>query len=635
MQTMQHNNFRKCMYLIVITVIGLLLLPTTIVTLKTYSNYERTVVNIKDGNINIGSLSQISSKPVNLNGEWHVYEGVYIEQANLIQEKIADVSMTTKILPETDLDASSGTRTYQLKIDAEFLPGDEQGVALAIQQVNQDIRVYFNGKKLVPYTPIHSWMGSESLITLYKIQDAYDYNLDYQDILISVNSDQDRTDLYRREITISTVEKFLEQTYSLDVIQGFFIGLMILGIIMGIVYIVIMPTYSVLTFMNLFDTTMMLSILYSASTFPKVVLVDFLSLSYGDAFIRGQVLMFLFISGFLGNVLSQVIYDKELQAPACFWKPINIAWCSMAVFFGIQPRLFNVYMIWFTIALLFVTFIGMLLRMRICYKSPHWNNYYAFHVYKTLFLGMIIAYDICTLNTYPRNNAFIVINYSIFFLMHFFIRAYEYSLPIVEIEKHNENLEVVVAERTEQLSKANEVLREMNIKDSLTKCYNRLYFEELLISEIAEVIKGDLQEDLHLCIFDLDNFKRINDTFGHSVGDDQLTEAIQVLLYELPSEVVISRIGGEEFTLLFKGLNNMMVVSIVEHARHLLEKLSEKEGRTTGSFGVTKLALTDTKKDFFIKADQCLYHAKENGKNCVSYNFYGEVKKYDKKSREL
>lgn len=623
------------MHLLTILIIIFLIIPVTLVVLQVYKHYDRQEAVIENATTNIGDVNTIEIVPIKLNGEWNVYQGVYIASQDAVN-KLEGAEVTSLPLPEVSLYEEQGQRTYELFLETQFKEGDEEDVAIAIPFTCPNIRIYLNGVELNGFSPIKSWIGFEASLTLYKIEGAYDYEQAKQQLLISVNSTGKEIHLYRREIMVSTVAKFLEQTKAMDVIQSFFIGLMFISIIMGIVYIVIMPTYSVLTFMNIFDTTMMLSILYGVSTFPKILFGYFFSAHFVDALVRGQSLMFLFLSGCLGNILSQVIYDKEQKAPPIFWKPVNIIWCILAAAFAMVPKLFNNVMMVFTCLLLLFTFVGMLWRIWICYKSPQWSGYYLLHTCKTLFLGIVILYDVFTLNTYPRNNALIVTGYSIFFIMHFFIRAYEYRLPMKVIERHNQDLEEAVKLRTMQLSEANEVLREINIKDSLTKSFNRLYFEELLDNSIDQINNQESDiSNLYLCVFDLDNFKTINDTYGHNVGDEQLIEAIKVLRHELPTEVIISRIGGEEFTFLFKDLNDMMVISMVEHARHMLEKLTEKEGRTTGSFGLTKFVKGETRKEFFIKADKCLYQSKNNGKNCITYNFYGEPQHYDRTSRQL
>lgn len=229
--------------------------------------------------------------------------------------------------------------------------------------------------------------------------------------------------------------------------------------------------------------------------------------------------------------------------------------------------------------------------------------------------------------TYQSNayNTVFAALYTLFFIVHLFVRAYEYALPEKKIAEINKNLEATVEKRTEELTKANQILRELSIRDALTQAYNRMFFE----TEITEALEKyhDAQEkvdSIHLCIFDLDDFKQINDTFGHNIGDAQLIETVELARKLMPDDVVISRIGGEEFTLLFQNYTHEKALALVESLRKNLEEMSAKEGRTTGSFGLTYATSQVDRKTLFVLADECLYHSKSNGKNCITHNLFGQ-----------
>lgn len=620
------RRFRYLLYFVTVLTVLTVILPVVNVGMLTYNQAKKIVKPVIGGQVTIDADGDVLDNQLNLNGEWLCYEGIYLYNDAEITEKIKEGNGRLATLPETDLTTSQGQRTYQLFLEIHAEQSLVDGMALAIEFTNESVNVFLNGVELESFRPMKSWIGGESTYNMYVFGSAYDRTSQFQEILISVNEDPAGTDLYRREVSLGTMGEIIEQTKTSDVLQMFLVGLMLLSITMGLIYIVMRPSYSVLTFVNLFDAALMMYLYYSVSRVPGVVSSYSLG-EFQDAFMRGQSLMLLLFAGALGNILGQVIYDPERESCRWFNAPVNGIWFAMAFYFVLNPEHYNDRVLCFTLLLLGANFMGLAIKIWNCYNSERWNGYMAFHTVKTIYVGFIIAWDVATLNTYPRNETVIVLGYVIYFIIHFFVRAYEYIMPFKEIEKHNEGLELAVYERTQQLMEANEILREMNVKDGLTKAHNRLYFEELLEERLEEYKQEDKTEGLYLCIFDLDNFKTINDTYGHSAGDDQLIELVKVVASIVPQEVKVSRIGGEEFTLLFDGYYEDIVVKNVEAIRMALEELSVKEGRTTGSFGLTKYRTEDTRKTFFVNADKCLYHAKANGKNCISHDFEGEVTK--------
>lgn len=625
----EEKAFRNLLYVLIVVIVCGIVLPTLFIVLKTYATTYTDIAPSTETTFFIDDYQSIVEFPQELNGDWISYEGVYIRGADELAS-LDQLQETKREMPENSLYESKGTRTYKVQIDADFTSDEAQGVALGIENASEDIRVYINGIYVPVYNPINSWIGTKGRMSMYPFIGVYDESLEFQEIVISSNASAENMDMYRRVITLTTMDKFVDLNETQNILSGFMVGLMIISIILCVIYIIMLPTYSVLTFMNLFDVALMLYIFYMASGIPTLV-AKYYTGAYNEAFIRGQTLMLLFLAGFTGNILGQVIYDPERESYKIFDKPVNTLWVTGALIFGLYPQLFTKISLVLTVLLLIFDFIGLLHKITICYMSDRWNGYLMFHMYKTIFVGIVIMYDVCTLNTYPRNTVLILTGYCVYFSLHFFIRAYEYRIPFRAIEKHNEDLEKAVQERTEQLTEANQFLRDMNTKDTLTKAHNRLYFEELLLEKIEQKKENDDSEkQLYLCIFDLDNFKNINDTYGHSVGDDQLIEAVKVVNELVPPDVKVSRIGGEEFTLLFESDSDEKVLRLVEGVRDGLEVLAQNPERTTGSFGVSKYKNEDTRKVFFINADRCLYHSKESGKNCITYDFDGSDKLYKK-----
>ena len=162
----------------------------------------------------------------------------------------------------------------------------------------------------------------------------------------------------------------------------------------------------------------------------------------------------------------------------------------------------------------------------------------------------------------------------------------------------------------------------MTIKDGLTEIYNKRYFMEALNREMSRA--GRYQRDLSLLIFDIDFFKRINDTLGHIAGDQILRDLAQFISVRVRSDDVFARYGGEEFVLILPETTHAGAMEFAEQLRQLVASKSfifnNKELEITVSIGVATLNKDSehpTALEFIKQADDCLYRAKAQGRNCV------------------
>lgn len=150
-------------------------------------------------------------------------------------------------------------------------------------------------------------------------------------------------------------------------------------------------------------------------------------------------------------------------------------------------------------------------------------------------------------------------------------------------------------------------------KDTLTGVYNRRFFDNEL-SKIIQNLKED--QPVFLILFDIDYFKRINDNYGHVFGDQVIRHIAQAADENIPKESFISRWGGDEFAVLFKGLFSEREAYIQE----LRTKIAniEDEIKITISAGVTEIIKNENMDQILKRADQALYKSKENGRNQVT-----------------
>ncbi len=152
--------------------------------------------------------------------------------------------------------------------------------------------------------------------------------------------------------------------------------------------------------------------------------------------------------------------------------------------------------------------------------------------------------------------------------------------------------------------------------DNLTGILNRIAFEEILSREVENARKNG--EPLSLVIFDIDNFKQINDTYGHPFGDRVIKKVASIALENLGEADIIARWGGEEFIILMPGKNLRRAVAISDKIRRKIQSYRFKdELMVTASFGVAQLTRDDDVPRLVLRADKALYQAKREGKNKV------------------
>ncbi|MBU0925168.1 diguanylate cyclase [bacterium] len=168
-----------------------------------------------------------------------------------------------------------------------------------------------------------------------------------------------------------------------------------------------------------------------------------------------------------------------------------------------------------------------------------------------------------------------------------------------------------------QIKEKSNLLEYQASHDKLTGLFNRNKFDEFYIKEVKRSKRYNT--NLSVIIFDIDDFKMINDTYGHQIGDVVLKEISQIMSMHIREQDIAVRWGGEEFLILLPHTNidgaatvaNKIKTNIEEH---LFTELSLK---ITASFGVSELGTDDTDESLILRTDKFLYEAKNSGKNKV------------------
>jgi diguanylate cyclase (GGDEF)-like protein/PAS domain S-box-containing protein len=160
-------------------------------------------------------------------------------------------------------------------------------------------------------------------------------------------------------------------------------------------------------------------------------------------------------------------------------------------------------------------------------------------------------------------------------------------------------------------------LEKLSFLDNLTQLANRRYLEMELESRIAE--KDRYGTAFGLVFMDIDNFKRINDTYGHDMGDRVLRAVARTFMNTARPSDLMGRWGGEEFIGILGRVDEEGLDSAAERIRALIEqsRIKEKGQRlqVTVSIGATLARDTDTEKSIIKRADTLLYQSKKNGRN--------------------
>jgi diguanylate cyclase (GGDEF)-like protein len=166
-----------------------------------------------------------------------------------------------------------------------------------------------------------------------------------------------------------------------------------------------------------------------------------------------------------------------------------------------------------------------------------------------------------------------------------------------------------------------EEIYRMAIFDGLTQIHNRRYFEEFTEREISRALRHD--RPLALLIFDVDHFKRINDNWGHLSGDHVLRKMARIVKERVRRDELFARYAGDEFVVVLPETTAAKALAVGESLRALIDETEFVfDGQALPvsiSMGVGSLnTANSTPQALVASADEALYRAKDNGRNCVS-----------------
>ncbi len=235
---------------------------------------------------------------------------------------------------------------------------------------------------------------------------------------------------------------------------------------------------------------------------------------------------------------------------------------------------------------------------------------------KIVFAFLLSFFSFLALNTWHPSFSFDTVE-TITFVFILSSAAF-LSLVLTKRYKHlSEELKASVSNEKELLFKTIQ-MEKMSKLDLPTNLYNHKTFHEYFEKLWDQCQKSPFQ--LHLALLDLDNFKKVNDQFGHATGDVVIKEMASIIRAFIDTNDFPSRYGGEEFAILFTEKSTSECEITLEYIRKSLEAFpfEEMSGQSvTVSIGLSKASNFESKESFFKATDFSLYEAKANGKNQI------------------
>lgn len=237
---------------------------------------------------------------------------------------------------------------------------------------------------------------------------------------------------------------------------------------------------------------------------------------------------------------------------------------------------------------------------------------------KVLLLGKIHdkAYVLINQNIKEYKQNLKKVDYFFVLIIFFFFILIVFFIYLLLLKKSVKEMSNDLKKSYEELSSET---KKVAFEDSLTKAASRLKFDETL-KDLIQVASRFDQQNFSVIIMDIDNFKSINDTYGHYYGDIVLKSIATKIKTNLRTSDTFARWGGEEFVILSPFLDIKQAYQLAEKLRIIINQIKfEKLDFVTCSFGVVEYKKTDTEDRIIKRADELLYKAKENGKNRVEY----------------
>lgn len=378
-----------------------------------------------------------------------------------------------------------------------------------------------------------------------------------------------------------------------------------LGFLSGIIFAMIL--YNLVLFFILRDRTYLWYVVYVALMLfyqsGVAGTLRIVNLSLGDFVVSNAVLFSLL--AILGHLLfAWHFLDIKKTAPSMvkyFYACLGI--CSIGVAIKLMGYTLAANMIAFSSSFFIVTIL--LVTVYICHQNNSWLSKYYVMAVAVLFISVGVFA--------MRGFGFIE---PTFFTSYYVIfgAALESILFSAALGERVRRLRV----QNSMLKNKEKELSKLTITDEMTGLFNRRYFDQVLGKISSQ--KNDEYEKACLLVMDIDNFKHVNDTYGHQHGDVIIKKLGEIVLRNIRSIDYAFRVGGEEFAILLREVNLENACEVAERIRlefanHAFVMDEQQTVYVTISIGIASFDGRETGFELFGRADELLYKAKKTGKN--------------------
>ncbi len=300
--------------------------------------------------------------------------------------------------------------------------------------------------------------------------------------------------------------------------------------------------------------------------------------------------------------IDSIIY----QTSRCLWSTLNCKFFAFAVYDSEYNGGVNIW------------------------SNPETDNMAVINLVKKDFSREELYYNIRCFNSSPENKNHVLssINYEnviSYRIMDNQTLAVLYMLPgRMMLHYHTELLDIIFKTVSTSISSFInlEKLKNAAFIDPLTHCYNRRALNEHMAHDLANTERHC--SDLSVIMFDMDHFKKTNDTYGHKAGDAVLQAVSKCVLSAIRKGDYLARYGGEEFILVLPETKFAKAIELAERLRKIIENLKitvcDRTINVTASFGVSVYKKGTSKNMLLHKADEMLYKSKTLGRNRISPN---------------
>ncbi len=213
-------------------------------------------------------------------------------------------------------------------------------------------------------------------------------------------------------------------------------------------------------------------------------------------------------------------------------------------------------------------------------------------------LLMTVGYATCTVYSYQNTLGLLI---------------REYHKNAEDLKRMNISVQTEVIRRVDQIEQSNRKLLEISKTDSMT----RLYIKSAVLEKLKFLLQRSPQTSISLLMFDIDNFKDINDSFGHQVGDKCIKTLASLSMTSFSKDDILGRFGGDEFIVLLPGTSPVKAYAIADRFRLLVQ--SKSSPQLTISVGIANYPEDAKTSELLIDAaDKALYTSKQKGRNLVT-----------------